>query len=121
MALFGGRKYNQKHCLVMTKEQLLKLPLWQYTGEQLLELLNSRNETPQNEVKPESGKQRKYVYGIKGLCDLLKCSKATASRIKKKGILKDAITQIGRKIITDVEIAMECIRVAKEGGAEWDK
>ncbi len=27
----------------MTKDQLLKLPLWQYTGEQLLELLDSRN------------------------------------------------------------------------------
>ena len=25
----------------MTKDQLLKLPLWQYTGEQFLELLDS--------------------------------------------------------------------------------
>lgn len=103
----------------MTKEQLLKLPLWQYTGEQLLELLNSRAEKPQNIEKPESGNKRTYVYGIKGLCDLLKCSKATASRVKKKGVLKDAITQIGRKIIIDVELAMEYIRIAKEGGIEW--
>lgn len=105
----------------MTKEQLLKLPLWQYTGEQLLELLNSRTESPQNNEQPESGKQRRYLYGIEGICQLLGCSKATAHRVKNKGVLKEAITQIGRKIIIDMEIAMECIRATKKGGRGWSK
>lgn len=105
----------------MTKEQLLKLPLWQYTGEQLLELLSSRAEEPQPNVQPEIGKQRKYLYGIDGICQLLGCSKSTANRVKSRGYLKDAITQIGRKIIIDVELAMEYIRIAKERGEAWSK
>lgn len=105
----------------MTKEQLLKLPLWQYTGEQLLELLNSRAESPQKNEQPETGKERKYLYGIDGICQLLGCSKSTASRVKSRGYLKDAITQIGRKIIIDVELAMEYIRIAKEKGESWSK
>ena len=105
----------------MTKEQLLKLPLWQYTGEQLLELLNSRPEPPQDKEQPESGNQRTYVYGIAGLCDLLKCSKATAHRIKNSGVIKDAITQMGRKIIIDAELALERIRASKKGGDRWSR
>lgn len=105
----------------MTKEQLLKLPLWQYTGEQLLELLNSRAEPPQKNEQPETGKERKYLYGIDGICQLLGCSKSTANRVKSRGYLKDAITQIGRKIIIDVELAIEYIRIAKERGEAWSK
>lgn len=105
----------------MTKEQLLKLPLWQYTGEQLPELLNSRTEPPQNNEQPDSGKNRTYVYGIDGLCQLLKCSKATAHRIKNSGVIKDALTQMGRKIIIDAELALERIRASKNGNGIWSK
>ena len=105
----------------MTKEQLLKLPLWQYTGEQLLELLSSRAEAPQPKVHPDNGKEREYLYGVDGICQLLGCSKSTANRVKSRGYLKDAITQIGRKIIIDVELAMEYIRKAKERGEKWSK
>ncbi|TFU94164.1 DUF3853 family protein [Barnesiella sp. WM24] len=101
----------------MTKDQLLKLPLWQYTGEQLLELLDSRN--VRDNIAPESTAStanRWLVYGIEGLCELLQCSKATAHRIKNSGVIKDAITQTGRKIIIDAQLALELIQSSKKGG-----
>lgn len=110
----------------MTKDQLLKLPLWQYTGEQLLELLdswlvkpttNSEVATPDQSVTTTA--KRWLVYGIKGLCELLQCSKATAHRIKNSGVIKDAISQSGRKIIIDAQLALDLIQAKKKGGEEW--
>lgn len=107
----------------MTKDQLLKLPLWQYTGEQLLELLDSRivkdstaAESPISNPSVTNVTKRWLVYGIKGLCDLLQCSKATAHRIKNSGVIKDAITQNGRKIVIDAQKALDLIHASKEGG-----
>lgn len=107
----------------MTKDQLLKLPLWQYTGEQLLELLDSRivkdstaAESPISNQSVTDVTKRWLVYGIKGLCDLLQCSKATAHRIKNSGVIKDAITQNGRKIVIDAQKALDLIHASKEGG-----
>ena len=106
----------------MTKDQLLKFPLWQYTGEQLLELLDSRN--VRDNFAPESTAStanRWLVYGIEGLCELLQCSKATAHRIKNSGVIKDAITQTGRKIIIDAQLALELIQSSKKGGRRCKK
>ncbi len=107
----------------MTKDQLLKLPLWQYTGEQLLELLDSRivknttvAESDVNEKSVATATKRWLVYGIKGLCELLQCSKATAHRIKNSGVIKDAITQKGRKIVIDAQKALDLMHAYKEGG-----
>ena len=104
----------------MTKDQLLKLLLWQYTGEQLLELLDSRNVN--DNIDPEGAAitaKRWLVYGIEGLCELLLCSKATAHRIKNSGVIKDAITQKGRKIVIDAQKALDLIQEHKKGGEEW--
>jgi len=68
------------------------------------------------EVIPESNEyvsskeEKKYVYGLKGLADLLDVSYQTAYRIKKSGKLDKAIKQIGRKIIIDVDITMELLK-----------
>ena len=40
------------------------------------------------------------------LAELFGCSVPTANRIKRSGIINDAITQIGRKIIVDAEKAL---------------
>ena len=105
----------------MAKDQLLKLPLWQYTGEQFLELLDSHfvktsteNETSDENVSTTA--KRWLVYGINGLCELLQCSKATAHRIKNSGVIKDAITQSGRKIVIDAQKALDLMQAYKEGG-----
>ena len=50
--------------------------------------------------------QKKYVYGLKGLADILGCSKAHAQNVKNSGILDKAIIQNGRKIIVDAEMAI---------------
>ena len=112
--------------LRMTKDQLLKLPLWQYTGEQFLELLDSHfvktsaaTESVTSDENVATTAKRWLVYGIKGLCELLQCSKATAHRIKNSGIIKDAITQSGRKIVIDAQKALDLIQEHKKGGEQW--
>lgn len=112
----------------MTKDQLLKLPLWQYTGEQFLELLDSHFvKTPPAPTSVTSDEnvattaKRWLVYGIKGLCDLLQCSKATAIRIKNSGVIERAITQTGRKIIIDAQLALDLIKTSKKGGRRCKK
>lgn len=78
------------------------------TGEEFIYLhrhasLESEAKTPQ----PITDTDRKYVYGILGIAQLFGCSIPTANRIKKSGKIDKAITQIGRKIIVDAELAME--------------
>ncbi len=97
---------------VMTVEQLLARPLWMLTGEEFIFLLiNKENVTSKAsaEVTPE----KHYEYGIKGLAKVFGCSIPTANRIKKSGIIDEAISQIGRKIVVDAELALT---LAKEAG-----
>ena len=62
-----------------------------------------------------SDKEKKYVYGIGGIARLFGCSIPTANRIKKSGRINRAITQIGRKIIVDADMALE-LAGRKSGG-----
>ena len=97
---------------VITVEQLLARPLWMLTGEEFIFLLiNKENVTSKAsaEVTPE----KHYEYGIKGLAKVFGCSIPTANRIKKSGIIDAAISQIGRKIVVDAELAL---KLAKEAG-----
>lgn len=74
------------------------------TVGELMELLGGE----QHSIKRETPKEEKrFVYGIAGIAQLLNCSKATASRIKKNGIIDPAISQFGRKIMVDAELALE--------------
>ena len=66
-------------------------------------------------VEPVTDAERKYVYGILGIAKLFGCSLPTANRIKKSGKIDKAITQIGRKIIVDAELALE-LAGKKTGG-----
>ena len=60
-----------------------------------------------------SSENRKYVYGLAGIMDLFNCSESTAIRYKK-GIIKDACVQHGRKIMIDVSKAIELYKKHKE-------
>ena len=73
---------------------LLSKRISEMTGEEFLELLQVET-------------SKKYVYGIKGLSELFDCSIPTANRIKASGKIDKAITQIGRKIIIDSELALK--------------
>ena len=85
------------------------------TGEEFIML--SRHASVQTEAQPQpvTDTNRKYVYGIPGIARLFGCSLPTANRIKKSGKIDKAITQIGRKIIVDAELALE-LAGKKTGG-----
>ena len=91
----------------MKIDELLLKPVWQMTGEEFLYL--HQHASPKEETKPlpVTKTDRKYVYGIHGISQLFGCSMPTANRIKKSGRIDKAITQIGRKIIVDAELALE--------------
>jgi hypothetical protein len=96
-------------------QELLSKPVWQMTGEEFIML--SRHASGQTEAQPQpvTDTSRKYVYGIPGIARLFGCSLPTANRIKKSGKIDKAITQIGRKIIVDAELALE-LAGKKTGG-----
>jgi hypothetical protein len=57
--------------------------------------------------------KKHYVYGLQGLCNLFGCSTATASRIKKSGVIDAAISQVGNTIIVDADLALDLLKVRK--------
>jgi len=92
----------------MEVKNLLSKPVWQMTGEEFIFL--NRHALQENEVRtvqPAADKDKKYVYGIGGIARLFGCSIPTANSIKKSGGIDRAITQIGRKIIVDADMALE--------------
>ncbi len=95
-------------------QELLSKPVWQMTGEEFIFLSKHASGQPKHAAaRYRHGK--KYVYGILGIAKLFGCSLPTANRIKKSGKIDKAITQIGRKIIVDAELALE-LAGKKTGG-----
>jgi hypothetical protein len=94
-------------------DDLRKKPLWQMTGEEFLRLYQTaeHREAQETVINPA----KKYVYGILGISQLFGCSIPTAHRIKKGGKIDKAVTQIGRKIIVDADLALE-LAGRKTGG-----
>ena len=101
----------------MTINELLDKPVWQMTGEELLFLARHGNiSTSRESTKASSFKEEKrYVYGLVGIARLFGCSLPTANRIKQSGKINRAITQVGRKIIVDADLALE-LAGRKTGG-----
>ena len=83
------------------------------TGEEFIFLSKHASGQTETQPRPVTDTERKYVYGILGIA--FGCSLPTANRIKKSGKIDKAITQIGRKIIVDVELALE-LAGKKTGG-----
>lgn len=90
--------------------QLLSKPIAMMTGEELTFLI--KNCASNNNPSPTIQQQKNY-YGIEGIAQVFGCSVPTANRIKKSGVIDDAITQIGRKIIIDAEKALALVKAAK--------
>lgn len=68
----------------------------------------------ESRLRPE---KKRYVYGLRGIAELFNCSIPTACRIKRSGRISHAVTQIGRKIIVDAEMALE-LAGKKVGGRQ---
>lgn len=97
--------------------ELLKKPVWQMTGEELLFIQKNGIDTTEHKNSPNTITEtnRRYVYGYAGIAQLFNCSIPTAARIKNSGRINNAITQIGRKIIVDAELALQLAN-KKTGG-----
>ena len=100
----------------MDLKNLRSKPIWQMTGDEFLQLTAESgvriDPTPTAVVDTTT---KHHVYGIAGIASLFGCSIPTAQRIKKSGVINRAITQIGRKIIVDAELALE-LAGRKTGG-----
>lgn len=77
-------------------------PIAMLTVGQLMELLN----TNKKQEVPTVQKTTNYVYGLNGIKKLFNVSHATAQRYKDT-IIKEAVSQNGRKIIVDAGKAIE--------------
>jgi hypothetical protein len=86
-------------------------PLSFLTVGQFLELLNTGKQ-PEKVIVSDNSKR--LVYGLHGIRNLFNVSHATAQRYKDT-IIKNAVSQNGRKIVVDVDKALELFN-AKIGG-----
>lgn len=57
---------------------------------------------------------KRLEYGINGIAKLFQCSLPTAQRIKKSGVIDDAISQTGRKIVIDADKALDLARTSNK-------
>lgn len=84
-------------------KQLLEKPVWQMSGEEFCQLTMYANSSCQAGGNTAS---KEYAYGIHELGTIIGCCDSTIYSLKKQGVLDDAIvSQIGKKIIFDVEKA----------------
>ena len=91
-------------------EELLEKPLWQFTGKDHEYMLTHVLMESFTSVDAEPSSQKRYVQGYQGIASLFGCSKSTAQRIKKSGIIDDAITQVNRKILVDADLALQLVK-----------
>ena len=73
----------------------------QMTVEEYLEMKSRQ------EAKEVTVKQKNLVYGLEGIKTLFGCSTTTAWRIKNSEWIRPAISQVGRKIVADADLALE--------------
>lgn len=93
-------------------ELLRQKPLFSLTVDEFLFVLNSVKQ-PEKVATIEQKQGKTYVYGISGIAKLFGCSKTTAGLIKKSGVIDKAISQAGRKITVDSELALELLKLSK--------
>ena len=90
-------------------------PIAAITVGDLKELLRELNINPNPAAsRPAQGNGKRYVYGLKGIQSLFHCSHLTAQRYKDT-FLAPAVMQQGRKIVIDVEQAVELFKTHKDG------
>lgn len=76
------------------------------TVGELMELLGKQTTV----TVDHTPKDKRFVYGIAGIAQLFNCSITTANRIKKSGKINKAISQCGRMITVDANLALELIK-----------
>jgi len=89
----------------------LTKPLWQLTVGEFLEL-TGKTSVITNDCMPT--KEKRVEYGIPGIARIFNCSMTTANRIKASGKINRAISQHGRMIVVDVDMALELMKKQNE-------
>lgn len=94
-------------------------PLFQSTLGDLVEVLKEELDFANESGKDEKGNtlssgSRHYVRGMKELAKALHCSTSTAQRIKSSGVIDAAISQNGKVVVIDVELALDILRVSNK-------
>ena len=84
-------------------------PIWQLTVGQFKELIKETSGTNTSK-EPTIINENEHVYGIGGLAELIGVSKTTAQKLKSSGIINEAITQVGRKIIINKKITLQILK-----------
>lgn len=79
------------------------------TVGQLMDLLGKE----QSVEVYNTSKEKRLVYGIAGIAQLFNCSMTTANRIKASGKIDKAISQCGRMIVIDADLALELMKANK--------
>jgi hypothetical protein len=76
------------------------------TVSDLMEIIG----TPATVTVNNAPKEKRFVYGIAGIAQIFNCSMTTANRIKASGKISRAISQCGRIITVDADLALELIK-----------
>ena len=88
----------------------MNTPIWQLTVGEFIELQKRFSNPP---AKVETKREKRLVYGLKGIAELFNCSIVTAQKIKNEGTIDKAITQLGKKIIVDADLALKLANESK--------
>ena len=88
-------------------------PLMMLTVSQFQTLVASCFADKQEQIVQEPIPVKRYVYGLKGICDLFGCAHSTAQHLKDN-VITEAISQNGRKIIVDVDLALQLFQENKK-------
>lgn len=96
-------------------------PLFQATLGDLVEVMkeqlgfiSEKGKDGRGNTNPSS--EKRYVYGLFGISKLFGCSQATAQRIKSSGVIDAAISQNGKIIVVDADLALDLLRVSNKNG-----
>lgn len=81
-------------------------PIWQLTIGEFMELINQTQTVAIDNIP----KEKRLVYGIAGIAQIFNCSMTTANRIKASGKIDRAISQCGRMITVDADLALELMK-----------
>lgn len=79
-------------------------------GELMTYIKQAIGQKPAEKEDREQTEKKEYAYGVQGIAKIFNCSMATANRIKASGRIDAAISQTGRKMVIDVELALDLMR-----------
>ncbi len=76
-------------------------------------LLEAVEEVTARISPPIYNKEERYVVGLEGIMQAVGCKKWKACKLHKSGMFNDAISEVGRNMVVDVEKAREIARKNK--------